>query len=357
MAGAGKYGIPASMAEFLATGAGVRGLVESGVTSVPPFFEEPCSDSTTALSTTLSVPTVDLSGPRSATVAAVGAAARSCGFFNVINHGVDDGAVVSAVQAFHELPRAVRSALYTLMPVGGICYSTVPNTGGQYADRLLSWRDYLRVLLQNSPPPDVGCIPAFCRHAMMEYRRRIDEFGKEITGLLSEALGVGAERLHMATQVEAWVMTGHYYPPCPEPERVVGAAEHTDPSMYTVLAQDHVGGLQVRLHDGGWADVQPVPGALLVNIGDVLKLVSNDEYKSVEHRVRIKSSVDPRVSVATFFNPAKCGDSRLLGPLPELVTLEKPARYRNFTMTEFLNTRAEFGHSSCSTDHFRVPVE
>lgn len=88
-----------------------------------------------------------------------------------------------------------------------------------------------------------------------------------------------------------------------------------------------------------------------------LQLVSNDEFKSVEHRVRIKSSLDARVSIATFFNPAKCGDSRLLGPLPELVTPEKPARYRNFTMTEFLNARAEFGHSSSSTDRFRVAIE
>ncbi|CAM0902863.1 unnamed protein product [Alopecurus aequalis] len=355
MAGADGYEIPASVAEFHATRAGVRGLVESGVVSVPPFFLAPCSYPTPSPATTLSVPTVDLSGPRSATVAAVGAAARTCGFFHVTNHGVQDGAAVSAVRAFHELPRAARSALYTATtPVGGVCYSTIPNTGGQYAD-LLTWRDYLRVYLQG--PPDLGRIPAFCRHALMEYRRCIDEFGKKITGLLSEALGVGAQRLDIAMQVEAWVISGLYYPPCPEPERVVGAVEHTDPSTISVLAQDHVGGLQVYLDDGGWADVPPVSGALLVNIGDVLKLVSNDEYKSVQHRVRIKSSIDARVSVVTFFNPAKCGDARVLGPLPELVTPEKPARYRNFTMTEFLDIRAEFGHGSSSTDHFRVAVE
>jgi isopenicillin N synthase-like dioxygenase len=67
-------------------------------------------------------------------------------------------------------------------------------------------------------------------------------------------------------------MQCHYYPPCPEPERVMGSREHTDGDFFTVLAQDGVGGLQVRLDDGEWVDVAPVPGALLVNIGDVLKV-------------------------------------------------------------------------------------
>jgi isopenicillin N synthase-like dioxygenase len=71
-------------------------------------------------------------------------------------------------------------------------------------------------------------------------------------------------------------MACNYYPPCPEPARVEGAVEHTDPSLFTVLAQDAIGGLQVRINggdnDGQWVDVPPVPGALLVNVGDVLKV-------------------------------------------------------------------------------------
>uniref|UniRef100_A0ACD5VT02 Uncharacterized protein n=1 Tax=Avena sativa TaxID=4498 RepID=A0ACD5VT02_AVESA len=182
----------------------------------------------------------------------------------------------------------------------------------------------------------------------------MDEFGKEMAGILLEALGVGPERL----DVESWIMACHYYPPCPEPERVVGSLEHTDPNVLTVLAQDDVGGLQLRLdggnNDGAWVDVPPVPGALVVNIGDVLKLVSNDEYKSAVHKLRIKSDQDARVPVATSFNPPKRGDSDLLGPLPELVTAEKPALYRSFTMTEFLKFRPEFGHGGSSTGGFRV---
>ena len=46
-----------------------------------------------------------------------------------------------------------------------------------------------------------------------------------------------------------------------------------------------------------------------------LQVVSNDDYKSVEHRVVIKSTQEARVSIALFFNPGKCGDFDLFGPL------------------------------------------
>jgi isopenicillin N synthase-like dioxygenase len=82
-----------------------------------------------------------------------------------------------------------------------------------------------------------------------------------------------------------------------------------------------------------------------------LQLVSNDEYHSVEHRVRIKSSEEARVSVAVFYNPTS--DSELLGPFPELITAEKPARYMSFTMQEFKDSRTKFGHGRSSTDHFK----
>jgi hypothetical protein len=75
----------------------------------------------------------------------------------------------------------------------------------------------------------------------------------------------------------------------------------------------------------------------------------------VLHKVRINSDQDARVSVATLFNPpAMRGDSDLFGPLPELVTAEKPARYRSFTMAEFLKSSTESDHGRSSTDRFRV---
>lgn len=62
--------------------------------------------------------------------------------------------------------------------------------------------------------------------------------------------------------------------------------------------------------------------------------MSNDEYKSVEHRVLANSCNEPRISVVVFLNP---GDrERVFGPLLELISQEKPALYRQFTYKEFV---------------------
>ena len=64
--------------------------------------------------------------------------------------------------------------------------------------------------------------------------------------------------------------------------------------------------------------------------------MSNDKYKSVEHRVVMNSRDEARVSVAVFFNPGKRGETIFYGPLPEVVSSENPPKYRSFTMSEFL---------------------
>lgn len=74
-------------------------------------------------------------------------------------------------------------------------------------------------------------------------------------------------------------------------------------------------------------------------------MVSNEEFRSVEHRVIVKSTQVARVSVALFFNPAKCDESDLFGPLPELVTAERPARYQSLTFPEFMNFRRVSGQA------------
>ncbi|RCV25701.1 hypothetical protein SETIT_5G186100v2 [Setaria italica] len=347
--------------EFHESRGGVRGLVESGVTTVPPLFLAPVAPVSSAAGN-FSIPSVDLSLPRPHAAALVRAAARSCGIFQVTNHGVPAGTVESAlseVRAFNEQPFAARSPLYSVTPIGAVTYATIPIPRPRDVQPaattppLMSWRDSLIVRFDHHPGgPDLRILPPACQESLLEYHRSVTRLGKEIAGLLSEGLGVEAERLE---PVEGHLMQCHYHPPCPEPERVLGSREHTDASLFTVLAQDGVGGLQVRLDDGEWVDVAPAAGAVLVNIGDVLKVVSNDAYESVEHRVVIKSANEPRVSIALFFNPANHGESDFFGPLPALVTPEKPAQYRSLTWREMLNNRMELGHAKPSSlDHFKV---
>lgn len=64
-----------------------------------------------------------------------------------------------------------------------------------------------------------------------------------------------------------------------------------------------------------------------------MQIISNDKYKSVEHRVLANSYQEPRISIAVFFNPA-ANDADTYGPLPEITSPDEPARYRNFHLLE-----------------------
>jgi isopenicillin N synthase-like dioxygenase len=93
---------------------------------------------------------------------------------------------------------------------------------------------------------------------------------------MSEGLVVGPHGLEQLTIGEGRVMVCHYYPPCPEPDATMGLVTHTDPGALTVLVQDSTGGLQVK-HTGQdgksyWVDIDPVPGSLVINVGDLLQV-------------------------------------------------------------------------------------
>jgi isopenicillin N synthase-like dioxygenase len=125
-----------------------------------------------------------------------------------------------------------------------------------------------------------------------------------------------------------------HYPPHPsaDPAREVGCGAHTDWGAITVLAQDSVGGLEIQLPDGEWIAARPVPGAFIVNIGDMMQRWTNDLYVSTPHRVLNRSARD-RYSAAFFFDPSY--ETRV-ECLPTCSGAERPARYAPITSGEHL---------------------
>ncbi|GFQ05347.1 feruloyl coa ortho-hydroxylase 2 [Phtheirospermum japonicum] len=92
-----------------------------------------------------------------------------------------------------------------------------------------------------------------------------------------------------------------YYPECPSSHLAVGSDRHSDVSSITLLLEDDIGGLYARPEGDQWVHVAPIKSELIVNIGYALQIMSNDRYKSIEHRVFLTGSTN-RVSVPIFAN-------------------------------------------------------
>ena len=120
-----------------------------------------------------------------------------------------------------------------------------------------------------------------------------------------------------------------------------------------MLLQDGLAGLQV-LRDDTWVDVIPVADTLTINIGDMLQVWSNEQYRAPLHRVRASNEI-ARYSAAYFCNP-DC--TAIVEPLPPAVSPANPARYKPISWAEFRRMRAmgdydDYGEE-IQISHFRV---
>lgn len=170
-------------------------------------------------------------------------------------------------------------------------------------------------------------LPGF-KETLLEYQGGIEQLGRKFLPLWAASLKLPLDYFEKFFATPHVTLNILYYPPQERAgDRQYGIAPHTDNALMTFLAQKDVPGLAVRMPSGRWRKVDTVPGALLVNTGNLAVRWTNDEYLSTKHRVINTYGID-RYSMPVFFGPS--GDA-LIEVLPTCQGPGRPPRYEPIT--------------------------
>ncbi|XVF34761.1 hypothetical protein REPUB_Repub18cG0086800 [Reevesia pubescens] len=189
----------------------------------------------------------------------------------------------------------------------------------------------------------------FCK-VMDQCQEKMKILSEKIVALMIGSLGLTHEKdvkwfePTNGCDQSTCVLQLNSYPVCPDPGQAMGLAPHTDSSLFTLIYQGTIGGLQLYNDNAGWVPVEPIEGALVLNVGDLMSIITNGKFKSVLHRA-VVNNTHHRVSSAYFYGPPI--DAKI-SPLKKLIDHDHPPLYRPVTWKEYLETKSK---------HFNRPLE
>jgi isopenicillin N synthase-like dioxygenase len=290
------------------------------------------------------LPVINVSGlsasdpaKRAAVGAALAAACLDKGFFYCVGHGIPQGlidAVFAESKAFFDQPEAVKLDVDKANSPANRGYERMRGQtleAGAPAD--LKEGFYIGTELALDDPRVVAGrfnrgpnqwpadLPGF-RPAMMAYFAAMTDLGERLMRGIALSLDLAEDRFASFSRDPLATLRPLHYPPQPDDAapNEKGAGAHTDFGGLTLLLQDDVGGLQVWDNaNETWVHAPPMPGAFVVNLGDMIARWTNGHYRSTLHRV-VNASGRERYSVPFFFtgNP----DEEVASLFPD-----EPAKY------------------------------
>ncbi|KAJ0984778.1 hypothetical protein J5N97_003134 [Dioscorea zingiberensis] len=259
------------------------------------------------------------------------AALQSWGMFQVMDCGMTASfldEVRNVAKEFFQIPMEEKQK-YTNLKNGKFHYEGYGNDEVVTDDQVLDWTDRLYLTVQ---PEDMRKLELWPENPS-SFRDVLNEFATKSREMLDYVLKVMAKSLELNEDSfisqfgDRSILDVRFnnYPCCPRPELVNGIKPHSDSSALTIILPDKdVEGLQV-MKDGVWVKVTTSPHALILNMGDLMEIMSNGIFKSPVHRVVTNMNKD-RISVAFFYTPD--GEAEI-GPVDGLVSDMRPRLYKN----------------------------
>ncbi|XP_048133859.1 gibberellin 3-beta-dioxygenase 1-like [Rhodamnia argentea] len=289
-----------------------------------------------------SVPAIDLESPDA--IEMVGHACKNLGIFQVTRHGIPSSLlreVESQAWQFFSLParakvRAARS------PGGATGYGVARIT--PFFNKFM-WHEGFTMMgspLEHAREVWPHGYRKFCK-VMEDYQDKMKALSERLLAMILKYLGISEHDIDWPRlrSNPSSALQLNSYPQCPDPGLAMGLAPHTDTSFLTILHQnDSAHGLQFHREGRGWVPVLPMDGALVVNVGDMLHIMSNAMFPSVVHRV-IANGKRHRLSIGYFYRPPM--DFRI-GPIHGLTQAsgqEVAARFQSIMVKDYVQMKAK----------------
>ena len=280
-----------------------------------------------------------------------GDAYREFGFCGFINHGLPKEVIDDAYDVFRRffaLPDGVKRR-YRSTAGGQRGYTPfgIEQARDQSIPDLKEFWHVGREMGPENPWPDIlepniwpVEVPGFKDKSYALFQS-LDELGKRILQLIAISIGLPPGWFDERVARGNSILRAIHYPPIRDKDTpAVRAARHEDINLITLLIGSSEEGLQILSRDGAWIPVTSIPGAIVVNIGDMMKRLTNHVLPSTPHRVVNPpgaKSGEPRYSIPFFMHP---NPDFLIETLPHCISQERPDLYPGpITANEFLVER------------------